>query len=92
MIKHSLPAEALESAPPPHNVIVSYSKPRVLVEVEVTRLPLVKIAPETYAQVTAGGQEQLAEHPAFQHEQDYFTDDSATSASQRANNNIDWRI
>lgn len=61
---------------------MSYAKPRAVIEVELVRLPVVKIDPQTYAQMSAAGQQQLLQDPAFQHEQDYLS----------ATNRIDWRI
>jgi len=90
IIKHSLPPEALRTPPSPHNLLVSYAKPRALIEVELVRLPIVKIDPQTYQQMSAQGPQQLAQHPPFQHEQTLL-------ATHRPNipiptNPIDWRI
>ncbi|CAF1289970.1 unnamed protein product [Rotaria sordida] len=91
IIKHSLPREALQTPPSPHNLIISYSKPRALIEVELVRLPVVKIDPQVYEQMSAGGQQQLREHPTFQHEQDYLARNRSSSTTQDSNQ-LDWRI
>lgn len=91
IIKHSLPREVLQTPPPPHNILVSYGKPRTLVEVELVRLPIVKIDPDTYQRMSVGGQEQLVQNPPFQHEQDYVSGDHLAQASQ-SSNRINWRI
>jgi hypothetical protein len=91
IIKHSLPREALQTPPPPHNIIFSYSKPRALIEVELVRLPVVKIDPQTYEQMSANGQQQLIQHPTFQHEQEYLSGNRSTQSTNEANQ-INWRI
>ncbi|CAF1106585.1 unnamed protein product [Rotaria magnacalcarata] len=91
IIKHSLPREAVQTPQPPHNILVSYGKPRTLVEVELVRLPVVKIDPHTYQQMSAVGQQKLTQHPSFQHEQDYLSGDKLVHAS-RTSNPINWRI
>lgn len=91
IIKHSLPPEALQSPPAPHNIIISYSKPRALIEVELVRLPVVKIDPQTYEQMSAAGQQQLIQHPTFQHEQDYLSGKKSTHSNNQSNL-LDWRI
>ncbi|CAF4479334.1 unnamed protein product [Rotaria socialis] len=45
IIKHSLLRETLQPTHSSHNMIVSYSKPRVIIEVEPVRLPVIKIDP-----------------------------------------------
>ncbi|CAF3809623.1 unnamed protein product [Rotaria sp. Silwood1] len=91
IIKHSLPREALQTPPPPHNIIISYSKPRAVIEVELVRLPVVKIDPQVYEQMSAAGQQQLMRNPPFQHEQNYVSGNrSATTPNDE--NGIDWRI
>ncbi|CAF1414673.1 unnamed protein product [Adineta steineri] len=91
IIKHSLPPEALQTPPPPHNIIVSYAKPRALIEVELVRLPIVKIDPYTYQQMSAGGHQQLAQHPSFQHEQIFLSGDRLVHAPYPSDE-INWRI
>ena len=91
IIKHSLPPEALQTPPPPHNIIVSYTKPRALIEVELVRLPVVKIDPHTYEQMSAAGQNQLMQTPSFEHERDYLTGNRSARATNEANH-INWRI
>jgi hypothetical protein len=91
IIKHSLPPEARQTPPAPHNIIVTYSKPRALIEVELVRLPVVKIDPQTYQQMSADGQQQLMQHPTFQHEQDYLTGNTSARTTQDVNQ-INWRI
>ncbi|CAF2979026.1 unnamed protein product [Rotaria socialis] len=91
IIKHSLPPEALQTPPTPHNIIVSYSKPRALIEVELVRLPVVKIDPQAYEKMSAAGQEQLMQNPTFQHEQEYLLRNRAAQKNQDSNK-IDWRI
>lgn len=91
IIKKSLPREALQPPPAPHNIIVSYAKPRALIEVELVRLPVVKIDPQVYEQMSAGGQERLSQHPMFQHEQSYLRNNQTRTPSQPYND-IDWRI
>ncbi|CAF1407614.1 unnamed protein product [Adineta ricciae] len=91
IIKHSIPREALQTPPPPHNIIVAYSKPRAIIEVELVRLPVVKIDPQQYQQMTVNGSLDAMRYPQFQHEQQYFSRNrparSATSSDQ-----INWRI
>ncbi len=91
IIKHSLPPEALQTPPPPHNLLVSYAKPRALIEVELVRLPIVKIDPETYRQMSAGGPQRLDQHPSFQHEQEYLSRHRSGQASHPTTQ-LDWRI
>ncbi len=91
IIKHSLPPEAYQTPPAPHNIIVSYSKPRALIEVELVRLPVVKIDPQTYEQMSAEGQQQLIQHPSFQHEQEYLSGNPSTRSNNEASQ-INWRI
>ncbi|CAF2520180.1 unnamed protein product [Rotaria sp. Silwood2] len=91
VIKHSLPREALQTPPPPHNIIVSYSKPRAVIEVELVRLPVVKIDPQAYEQMSAAGQQQLIQHPTFHHEQNYLSGNRSASPSPDESQ-IDWRI
>lgn len=91
IIKQSIPRQALKTPPLPHNVIVSYAKPRALVEVELIRLPVVKIDPQVYQQITSRGEEQLVQHPMFQHERNYLRNQQTERTSQ-PNNDIDWRI
>jgi hypothetical protein len=81
----------LQNPPAPHNIIVSYSKPRALIEVELVRLPVVKIDPQTYQQMTANGQGQLSQHPTFQHEQEYLSGNRSTRTNNDTNQ-INWRI
>ncbi len=57
----------------------------------MVRLPIVKIDPYTYQQMSAGRPQQLAQHPSFQHEQDYLSQDRLERAS-RPSNLINWRI
>ncbi len=91
IIKHSIPREALQSPPAPHNIIVSYTKPRALIEVELVRLPVVKIDPRTYEQMSAGGQQQLLQTPTFRHEQDYLSGNRSAQTAYNTNQ-INWRI
>ena len=91
IIKHSLPREALQTPPIPHNLLVTYSKPRALIEVELVRLPVVKIDPQTYEQMSAAGQDQLTRSSPFRHEQEYLSRGHSTDASQ-SSNQIHWRI
>ncbi|CAF0869356.1 unnamed protein product [Rotaria sordida] len=91
IIKQSLPREATQTPPPPHNIIVAYGKPRTLVEVELVRLPMVKIDPYTYQQMSIGGQQQLGQYQTFQHERDYLSGDSLAHASHPSNQ-FKWRI
>ncbi len=91
IIKHTLPPEALQTPPPQPNIIVSYSKPRAVIEVELVRLPVVKIDPQTYQQMSAAGEQQLSQHPSFQHEKDYIS--GKTSSPKPSNTNqVNWRI
>ena len=95
IIKHSLPPEARQTPPPPHNIVVSYAKPRALIEVELVRLPIVKIDPYTYQQMATGGHEQLTQHPSFQHEQNLFfgnRDRSRIAQESESSTDINWRI
>jgi hypothetical protein len=62
-----------------------------LIQVELVRLPIVKVDPQTYQQMSAGSQPRLAEHPPFQHEQDYLSSDRLTRAAHPANQ-MNWRI
>jgi hypothetical protein len=48
----------------------------------------VKIDPFTYQQMSTGGQQQ---HPTFQHEQDYRSEDRLAHASH-STNQMNWRI
>lgn len=50
-----------------------------------------KIDPQTYEQMSAAGQDQLVQHPTFQHEQDYLTGRKSTRSTNQSNQ-IDWRI
>ena len=95
IIKHSLPPEARQTPPAPHNIVVSYAKPRALIEVELVRLPIVKIDPYTYQQMATGGHEQLTQHPSFQHEQNLFfgnRDRSRIAQESESSTDINWRI
>jgi hypothetical protein len=91
IIKHTLPPEVLRTPPPPHNLIVSYAKPRALIEVELVRLPVVKIDPHTYQQMSAANPQQLSQHPSFQHEQNYLSRNRSANALHPSNQ-FDWRI
>jgi hypothetical protein len=54
----------------------------------------VKIDPFTYQQMSTGGQQQQqqsAQHPTFQHEQDYRSEDRLAHASH-STNQMNWRI
>ncbi|CAF1120991.1 unnamed protein product [Adineta steineri] len=92
IIKHSLPRELLQTPPPPHNIIVAYSKPRALIEVELVRLPVVRIDPQTYQQISAGGEEQILQHPSFQHERNYLSGNNSSNRTNNDSNRINWRI
>ena len=59
ILKQPLPPEALQTAPIPHNILVAYDKPRTLVEVELVRLPIVKVDPHMYQQMTDTYRQQL---------------------------------
>jgi hypothetical protein len=62
-----------------------------LIEVELVRLPIVKIDPYTYQQMSAGNPQLLAQHPSFQHEQDYFSRHRSAQPFHPSTQ-IDWRI
>ncbi|CAF1157869.1 unnamed protein product, partial [Didymodactylos carnosus] len=51
IVNRPLPREALLPPPQPRNIIIAYSKPRALIEVELIRLPVVKIDPYEYQQM-----------------------------------------
>ena len=76
-----------------HRIILLFhiQKPRALIEVELIRLPVVKIDPRTYEQMSAAGQQQLIQHPTFQHEQEYLSGKQSTRFNNEANQ-VDWRI
>lgn len=81
IIKHSLPPEALQTPPPPHNLLVSYAKPRALIEVELIRLPIVKIDPQTYQQMSA-----------INPQQDYLSSNLHSTQIPPTSSQLDWRI
>jgi hypothetical protein len=51
----------------------------------------VKIDPRTYEQISANGQQQLIQHPTFQHEQEYLSGNRSAYSANEANQ-INWRI
>ncbi|CAF1268341.1 unnamed protein product [Rotaria sp. Silwood1] len=91
IIKQSLPPESLKTPPPPHNIVVAYGKPRTLIEVELVRLPMVKVDPYTYQQMSSTGQQHMGQHQPFQHERDYLSRDTLARASHPSNQ-FNWRI
>lgn len=88
IIKHSLPPEQTQTPPAPHNLIISYSKPRAVIEVELVRLPVIKVDPQAYEQMSAAGRQQLAQNPTFQHEQQYLSRNQSNNETTQ----LDWRI
>ena len=86
-----MPPEVRRTPPPPNNIIISYSKPRAVIEVELVRLPVVRVDPQTYQQMSAGGQNSLVQNQMFQHEQDYFKGNRSKQAD-KSGSQIDWRI
>ncbi|CAM4754814.1 unnamed protein product [Rotaria magnacalcarata] len=81
IIKHSLLREALQRTHSSHNMIVSYSKPRVIIEVEPVRLPVIKIDPYKYNQMSSAEKQRLMQHAPFQHEPQYLSRNQSSRTS-----------
>ena len=59
---------------------------------ELVRLPIVKIDPVTYQQMSATNPQQLSQHPPFQHEQDYLASmDRSRQMPPTSSTQLDWR-
>ena len=59
---------------------------------ELVRLPIVKIDPTTYQQMSAMNPQQLSQHPSFHHEQDYLSSNIQSRQIPPTSTQLDWRI